>query len=569
MTCNTNWPEIKRELARGEEAQNRPDIVARVFRAKLVALKKKIMEEQIFGEVAAFIYVVEFQKRGLPHAHFLIILKTPHKIINRADFDRFVCAEIPSVTNAELRASVLKHMMHGPCSKLDPECSCMHHKKTKGHCKYGYPKEFTTETTNNSDGYPEYRRRNNGEKATIRKQELDNRWVIPYNPYMMSLFDCHLNVEVCSTIQAVKYLYKYVYKGHDKISFNVTAADTPQVIDEIEHFQSGRWVSPCEAMWRIYGIDLYEMQPPVIPLQIHLPNMQSIQIRPHEDLENVISNEKRTRTPLTEWDTKDRTWFKRKTKLLVIGRLVFVAPAEGERYYLRLLLQHVRGPKSYVDLKTVYGVVCATFQEAALQLRLLEADNTVEMCLDEAIVVQMPFALRRLFATILIFCQPKDLGSLWEKYYSALSEDYMHQFPNNAHKIRELTYRSIEQILEAMGRSMKSFGLNHLSEQVDIEILRMRDIVDALEAPIPDDCIACIGGTSKTFLYNALYAEVHLMGKIVLPTATSGIAASNIPSGRTNHSRFKLPVDLDASLSCDVPKQGSLAALLREAALLI
>ncbi|KAK9677652.1 hypothetical protein RND81_11G158500 [Saponaria officinalis] len=59
------------------------------------------------------------------------------------------------------------------------------------------------------------------------------------------------------------------------------------------------------------------------------------------------------------------------------------------------------------------------------------------------------------------------------------------------------------------------------------------------------------------------------MGRIVLPTATSGIAAANIPSGRTSHSRFKIPIDLETSLSCDVPKQGSLAALIREADLLI
>ncbi|XP_074298442.1 uncharacterized protein LOC141629321 [Silene latifolia] len=102
MTCNANWPEIKRELAAGEEAQNRPDVVARVFRAKLVALKKKVMEEKIFGEVAALIYVVEFQKRGLPHAHFLIILKTTYKINCPADFDKFVFAEIPPTQNAAL-----------------------------------------------------------------------------------------------------------------------------------------------------------------------------------------------------------------------------------------------------------------------------------------------------------------------------------------------------------------------------------------------------------------------------------------------------------------------------------
>ncbi|XP_074293142.1 uncharacterized protein LOC141620077 [Silene latifolia] len=59
------------------------------------------------------------------------------------------------------------------------------------------------------------------------------------------------------------------------------------------------------------------------------------------------------------------------------------------------------------------------------------------------------------------------------------------------------------------------------------------------------------------------------MGKICLPTATSGIAASNLPIGRTVHSRFKIPLDTDESLTCDVPKQGSLACLLREASLII
>lgn len=88
MTCNVNWPEIKNELAVGEEAQNRPDLVARIFRAKLLALKKHIMEKQVFGDVAAIVYVVEFQKWGLPHAHMLIILKPAFKIKCPTHFDR-------------------------------------------------------------------------------------------------------------------------------------------------------------------------------------------------------------------------------------------------------------------------------------------------------------------------------------------------------------------------------------------------------------------------------------------------------------------------------------------------
>ncbi|XP_074298757.1 uncharacterized protein LOC141629686 [Silene latifolia] len=90
VTCNAGWPEIKRELAPGEEAQNRPDIIARVFRAKLLALKKRLVEDKIFGEVAAFVYVVEFQKRGLPHVHILLIMKPGSKMNCTSDFDKFV-----------------------------------------------------------------------------------------------------------------------------------------------------------------------------------------------------------------------------------------------------------------------------------------------------------------------------------------------------------------------------------------------------------------------------------------------------------------------------------------------
>ncbi|XP_074313659.1 uncharacterized protein LOC141648846 [Silene latifolia] len=406
MTCNAGWPEIKELLAPGEEAQNRPDLVARVFRAKLLALKKQIVEKQIFGEVVAYVYVVEFQKRGLPHVHFLIILKDGYRLKCPADFDKFVCAEIPTTANPGLRKSVLKHMMHGPCGQVNPECSCMKHRKTFGKCKYEYPKSFSVTTTTNIAGYPEYKRRDTGKTTPIRGHKMDNRWVIPYNPYLLALFDCHLNVEVCSTMHAVKYLYKYIYKGHDRISFSVTDSNDPKTVDEISQFQSGRWVSPCEAAWRIFGFDLFETHPPVMPLQVHLPNMQTVRLRPTDNLANVLADEKKARTPLTEffkksatkgcprllyaeftehfrWDTGTRTWEERRNKVIVIGRLVFVAPAEGERFFLRLLLLHIRGPTSFEALKTVKGYTCATFQEAALRHGLLEEQDVflAELCM--------------------------------------------------------------------------------------------------------------------------------------------------------------------------------------------
>ncbi|XP_021729993.1 uncharacterized protein LOC110696962 [Chenopodium quinoa] len=159
MTCNANWPKIQCELQPGEKAQDRSDIVARIFRAKLLALKKKIKKEKLFGEVAAMIDVVEFQKRGLPHAHFLIILKRDFKIRGPTEYDKFVCAEIPSFDNPHLRKVFLTHMMHGLCGKLNPKCPCMKMDGRNLVFKNGYPKDYNSETANNKDGYPIYSRR--------------------------------------------------------------------------------------------------------------------------------------------------------------------------------------------------------------------------------------------------------------------------------------------------------------------------------------------------------------------------------------------------------------------------
>jgi len=54
---------------------------------------------------------------------------------------------------------------------------------------------------------------------------FDNRWVVPYNLYMSLLFKCHINVEVCTFVTAVKYLYKYVYKGHDRAQVDIGPVD--------------------------------------------------------------------------------------------------------------------------------------------------------------------------------------------------------------------------------------------------------------------------------------------------------------------------------------------------------
>ena len=79
------------------------------------------------------------------------------------------------------------------------------------------------------------------------------------------------------------------------------------------------------------------------------------------------------------------------------------------------------------------------------------------------------------------------------------------------------------------------------------------------------------GGTGKTYLYKALLAKVRSLGEIAIATATSGIAASIMPGGRTAHSRFKIPIKLGDNSICNFTKQSGTATtiLLRTASLII
>ncbi|XP_073354937.1 uncharacterized protein [Aegilops tauschii subsp. strangulata] len=95
MTCNPNWEEISDELFPGQTVRDRPDLVARVFHGKLEAMKEMLFKKHILGVVVAYVYVVEFQKRGLPHAHFLLIMDSTYKLIVPEQYDRLISAELP------------------------------------------------------------------------------------------------------------------------------------------------------------------------------------------------------------------------------------------------------------------------------------------------------------------------------------------------------------------------------------------------------------------------------------------------------------------------------------------
>ncbi|XP_035817145.1 uncharacterized protein, partial [Zea mays] len=391
MTCNPNWDEIRRELLPGQTPQDRPDLVVRVFHAKLQELKHRLTKQDILGKVRAYVYVVEFQKRGLPHAHFLLIMQRKYKLTCPEQYDLLISAEIPHNKYPELRKMVIKHMMHGPCGSLNPNCPC-----TKGHvsCKNHYPRPFSDTTLQGKDSYPIYRRRDDGRKEKVRGCELDNRWVVPYNPYLLRLFNCHINVEACG----------------------------------------------------------------------------------------------------------------------------------------------------------------------------------------------MPSALRRLFATILVYCEPSDVAVLWQNHLDVMSEDYQHRSQGKTH-VEQMVLIDIRNMLQSMGKDIKTFPLPPIIDAYDDAIGTAREVYEeeSIEPAVGDvalkdslneeqrvaydKILSAVdtdkgglffvdgpGGTGKTYLYRVLLATLRSQGKIAVATATSGVAASIMPGGRTAHSRFKIPLTIDDGAVCSFTK---------------
>ena len=74
ITCNPNWPEIANALLPGQRAEDRPDLVARVFRQKLEKMVKDFTKDGIFGKTSAFMRVIEFQKRGEQSHKYVLLL---------------------------------------------------------------------------------------------------------------------------------------------------------------------------------------------------------------------------------------------------------------------------------------------------------------------------------------------------------------------------------------------------------------------------------------------------------------------------------------------------------------
>jgi len=199
LTCNPQWKEIQDALLPHQTPNDRPDLITRVFKMKLKELINMIKEDNVFGYCLAFVMTIEFQKRGLLRAHWLVILRREDVPQTADAYDKFIRAEIPKESDStSLRTEVLKHMVHGPCGSHNVASPCM---GMDGSCSKKFPKDLASATTATEDSYPNYRRRSpqdGGESAAFtrgnRASQIDNSWIVLYSPLLLEKFDCHINL---------------------------------------------------------------------------------------------------------------------------------------------------------------------------------------------------------------------------------------------------------------------------------------------------------------------------------------------------------------------------------------
>jgi hypothetical protein len=501
FTANPQWPEVRKALEQcgQRDPSSRPDLVARIFLLRLKALLADLTDcksvasvgtssRNVLGKVLGFTWVVEFQKRGLPHAHILLIVDKEDRPSTSSHVDARVCAELPSeATHPRLRAIVLRTMIHGPCGYLAPKAPCC----AGGTCDKKYPREFQPVTEMQDNGYPLYRRRDTALRNVGNKGHslVDDRWVVPYNPYLLLRHDAHINVEITAGVRFVKYMYKYTYKGHDRARLEVGGQGTSHTaVDEIRAFVDARYVGPCEAAWRLLQFPLSGMSHSVVRLDVHLPDEQRMLFRAGEEAAAMEKPAAR-RSMLTAWFTYNAAWTQHRDLLYsdfpsvcrydrptgtwvarspwhlsasgerVLTRLQTATPVENERFYLYLLLLNVRGAASYEDLRTDdEGIVHPTFRACCLARQLVDGDAEHQLALEDAASLQSAAALRLLFAVMLLYCEVADPPHLWERFKVPFTEDFRRESKSDT-LAEELALEHLETILAGEGKRNADFNL--------------------------------------------------------------------------------------------------------------
>ncbi|KAL3118683.1 hypothetical protein niasHT_006511 [Heterodera trifolii] len=579
FTGNPKWPEIDEALRVRQNYAHRPDIVCRIFMDKAAEFIRDVTERGVLGKVAGWCYSVEHQKRGMPHIHMLLILERGVRINTPKQVDEYVCARIPTLPPSSDQSPEVhqqRRLWHYVTSMMLHDCNaaCLEGSR----CRKHFPKPYSDRTELSEVRYTNYVRippdesdtffgrasgydnqqddehhepaadperdwaevryqrfphqgrvpaRQHGEhgqthykkKRGVRSAILmDDSRVIPYNPFLLLKYGCHINVEYVFGQKACKYIFKYLLKGFEKAYVRVAqprrsaqqgrndgtaGADEVYDYDEIAATFKVRYMTAMEAYLRLNSYKVVGTSHQIYTLSVHDELGQTIVVEEGHEEEGrwrVRDNTRLTaffalcgtdpeaaeltydRIPYRySWDYRSRSWKKRvrsleedpdKAKMFV--RVYTVSPRKHELFALRTLLLHRPGPKSFTDLRTVDGIQFETFVGTCQHMGLQVSDEVFRRAMHEACAEMSNLKrLQHYFAMLLAHAHPSNPQALFDEFLDEMNPPVATNHPGAVPKSAEVraaeVMLNLEYYLNCMGTNTNDVGLKGLPVGYDFQ----------------------------------------------------------------------------------------------------
>ena len=374
--------------------------------------------------------------------------------------NELICVELLDFNidlNESLQRIVESQLTHDSCDVWNSSASCMkdNSKDSERVCEKKFSKLYQIEIMIQLDDYSLYKRCQNDriwmKHVNDRNVHLNNAWVMLYNSYLTRKYSAHINVEICESIQIIKYIHKYMYKEEDW-----TIMKLKNNLNEITRHLNDRYIFLNQTAWNLFEFCSHIENSFITRLIVHLSDEQSMYFSENVTVKQIqiILNE--IETTLTAWfwynqqhsnerallyqefsthyiyqlKREQRRWTSRQRDTTIDCMYHFIS-MQREKHYLQLLLTTVRDAQSFDDIRTVDEVLHLTYCFICTALHLLEDDDEWINCFIEIICFSTNSFLRSLFMIALMHSNLADSCALWKRFHVDLCDDlshHMHEF---------------------------------------------------------------------------------------------------------------------------------------------